>query len=381
MKKISILAIVMLFTVGSFAQNVKVQTAYNHLKKGKLKDALSEIEPALEHGQTSTQAKTWFYYASICFEIANTKKDEYKNLLSDPLAEALIGYKKTAEFDKRGEYKDQISTYTKSIAYSYYSQGADAYEQRQFSVSADKFIRSFDIKKEYMSEVDTLTLYYAATSYYFDKQYDNSEKFFLQLKEMNYQESDIYIYLAKIALEKNNLEQAAAYIDEGDAKFPNNLALLTEKVNLYLTTDLAEFKKDEAEKTLLQLIKLDPTNHVLYYNLGISYSSDSTRIDEAIDAYQKAIELKSDYVNAYVNWANIYIEQSNQYVREANDLPIEEDKKYNELINKSKELLLKGLPHVEKAYELNPEDVPVRMMLRDLYIKLNMLDKAEALKM
>ena len=63
-------------------------------------------------------------------------------------------------------------------------------------------------------------------------------------------------------------------------------------------------------KSLIQAKDLEPTNPVLWWRLGNNYSL-AKNWEEASKSYEKAIELKSDYVNAYTGLANAY-EQTNK---------------------------------------------------------------------
>lgn len=58
-------------------------------------------------------------------------------------------------------------------------------------------------------------------------------------------------------------------------------------------------------KTLQQVIALEPTNPAHYLRLGNSYVAQA-KWDEAVNHYQKAIDLKLDYYGAYVGLANAY---------------------------------------------------------------------------
>jgi cytochrome c-type biogenesis protein CcmH/NrfG len=63
-----------------------------------------------------------------------------------------------------------------------------------------------------------------------------------------------------------------------------------------------------------QAIQLDPTNPVLYVDLGTVFMSINN-YTTAITEFQRAIALKSDYANAYYNLANAY--KSNNDITQA----------------------------------------------------------------
>ncbi|MDZ7774162.1 MAG: hypothetical protein U5L09_00425 [Bacteroidales bacterium] len=52
------------------AQNHKVVSAYNYLRKGQLDKAMEAIEPATEHKKTENDAKTWYYRGNVYLSLA-----------------------------------------------------------------------------------------------------------------------------------------------------------------------------------------------------------------------------------------------------------------------------------------------------------------------
>ena len=65
----------------------------------------------------------------------------------------------------------------------------------------------------------------------------------------------------------------------------------------------SEYKK--AEETLTKAIKYDKSNFEAYYYRGCA-RVNAMKYDEAIDDFEKAIELKPDYADAYFNLGRTY---------------------------------------------------------------------------
>ena len=65
----------------------------------------------------------------------------------------------------------------------------------------------------------------------------------------------------------------------------------------------SEFKK--AEETLTEAIKYDKSNYEAYYYRGCA-RVNAMKFDEAIADFEKAIELKPDYADAYFNLGRTY---------------------------------------------------------------------------
>jgi tetratricopeptide (TPR) repeat protein len=380
MRKLSVLVIALLVAMGSFAQNIQVQTAYNHHKKAKLKEALEAIQPALEHSQTSTQAKTWFYYANICLDIAQDATGAYTNVLANPLDEAVRGYLKALELDKRDEYKDDILQRLLGISVLYSDKGVTAYEAKQYAIAAEDFAKAYEIRAKAGSS-DMSMLKYAGTCWLDAGNWEKAEEAFNKLKDANYKDAMIYIGLAKIAVAKGELEKAVQYLDEGETKFPKDLTLLTEKANMYMVGELSELDKHAALNTLKKIIDIEPNNASVWNSLGACYAMDEATFDEAAAAYKKSIELDPKFISAYYGYCKLYLDEANHYINEANNLPLDDTSgQYDVLTKKSEEIFLEVLPFVEQAHALDTSDSIFKQILKELYIKLKMMDKAAEIK-
>lgn len=83
---------------------------------------------------------------------------------------------------------------------------------------------------------------------------------------------------------------------------PAKSRVLTEEGSKQLLR-YSEFKK--AEETLTEAIKYDKSNYEAYYYRGCA-RVNAMKYDEAIADFEKAIELKSDYADAYFNLGRTY---------------------------------------------------------------------------
>lgn len=95
---------------------------------------------------------------------------------------------------------------------------------------------------------------------------------------------------------KNDLPALADKAQSSDAKSIRNYA-----VALYATGDL-----EGSKEQYLREKELNPNDAVLYNNLGNIYR-DNAEYQNAVDSYQKSIDLDKSQLNVYVNLANLYI--------------------------------------------------------------------------
>ena len=71
----------------------------------------------------------------------------------------------------------------------------------------------------------------------------------------------------------------------------------------------SEYKK--AEETLTQAIKYDKSNYEAYYYRGCA-RVNAMNYDGAIADFEKAVELKPDYADAYFNMGKTYFLKNNE---------------------------------------------------------------------
>lgn len=96
---------------------------------------------------------------------------------------------------------------------------------------------------------------------------------------------------------------------------------------------------------------------------------------KAESSYKKAIELDPQYFDPIYNLGALYVNSAAILIEEANKLPLSEEKKYDELILKANGFLDKSLPNLERAIELQPDDLNTMVSLKEIYTRLDKMDK------
>ncbi len=132
--------------------------------------------------------------------------------------------------------------------------------------------------------------------------------------EMAQTEGLIAIYLA----ENNQQDKADTFAKIALATSGNSIMLSSKNVNLLrsranLLIKLTEVDPNyivDAKNTLVEAIKLAPTDAKLYYNLALTQVRTG-EVDTAINTLRKTIEMKSDYKDARFALALIDIENNN----------------------------------------------------------------------
>ncbi|MFM1930882.1 MAG: hypothetical protein RL226_185, partial [Bacteroidota bacterium] len=140
--------------------------------------------------------------------------------------------------------------------------------------------------------------------------------------------------------------------------------LIIEELNIYLRT--GNFAA--AQENLQLAAEQDPTNEVLFFSMGSVYDNLG-KSEEAIVAYKKALELKSDYFDANYNLGALYFNQGVAKVNEANDVPPSQTKRYKMLMDEANAIFALALPYLESAHRVNPTDKDTMRSLSSIYAR------------
>ncbi|WP_345208517.1 tetratricopeptide repeat protein [Chryseobacterium ginsengisoli] len=176
-------------------------------------------------------------------------------------------------------------------------------------------------------------------------------------------ESDLYETLSTLLLNAKKNDEALAIIEKGLAKFPNNT-----KLKQYQGTALyASGNTDKFMANLKEQLAKNPNDAENWYNLGVLQSKNPETVSDAIASFQKAIELKADFSNAYQNLVYAVIGDDEKAVNEINALRKTKPDDATKLIEARKERFNKAIPYGEKWLQAMPTDINAVQTLKDIY--------------
>ncbi|QLJ56322.1 hypothetical protein HPC70_01470 [Flavobacterium psychrophilum] len=120
----------------------------------------------------------------------------------------------------------------------------------------------------------------------------------------------------------------------------------------------------------------------MFFNLGVISGKAKDGQAEAEKNYLKAIEIDPQYKEAYLNLALLKLEGEVKLSEQMNKLGTTpaDNKKYDVLKAKKRELYKSSLPYLEKAEELFVGDDQIKGVLLNVYNALDMTEKSKALK-
>ncbi len=393
-------------TIGIFAQKDELKNAEKAIKGGDFKGALTIIESldSMEETMEDKYKAQYYFLKGEAYGTRNVKKAaEAYNKLKD--FEIKIGKQR---YSKEAEPKlNELLMFVSKRAIDQYNSGND------YKGASENFYLTYQL-----SPKDTSFLYNAAISSSLAKDYTTSLEYYKKLQELGYtgietvyyavnkatgtkdnlgtkqnrdtmvklgqysdpttevtksKKADIIKNIAYIYVSEGKTEEAMTALQEARKSDPKDINLILNEAQLYIKLE----KMDKFAKLMEEAIEIDPNNPTLFFNLGV-VNQNEKKIDEAIGYYKKAIELKPDYADAYMNTAVAILSGEEAIVNEMNK-NLSNNKKYEELEKKQKELYKSALPYIEKADELARTEDTVRSLM-NIYDILEMTDKADKLR-
>ncbi|WP_304062711.1 tetratricopeptide repeat protein [Pedobacter glucosidilyticus] len=336
-----------------------------------LNTAKASIDKATVHEKTLNSPEAWSYKALIYSAIAVTDTVNMSNA-DAAFKTAQEAIAKAKELDKEGKEKNNIDNSERNLSIVMQNRGVSAFNKKDYKTAYTSF--------KYISDVmptDSLYSMYTAIAANSAQMTDEAIKYYNKTLELNTKNPALYQELGRLYMAKADTANALKVIEAGRALHPNNLNLIYDELNVYLARGQASKQISKIESAIAQ----EPKNKTLHFVAGVAYASNK-QFDKAEEAYNKALEIDPSYADAVYNLAVIYIDRGNAFINQANALPNTKNNeaKYNALKGQFNAQLTKALPLLEKARELNPKDRNVAKALREVYVKLNKLDKAAELK-
>jgi len=407
MKKQIITLSLGLMTVLAFGQKKQLKTAEKAIKMQQYSEALSAIS-SLDGLLAGMDEKYKAKYYFLKGQALAGKKD------FEGAAESyntLFSYEKEI---KKQKYTKVAQPLLNKLVQEVSTLGANFYNNdKNYSEAAKNFALTYKL-----SPKDTAYLYNAAVSASLAKEYDTSLKYYRTLKEVGYtgiqtqylatekatgkvvnlgskqqrdlmmktgtyikpenktttsKQADIVKNIGYILVNQGKTEEAIVALQEARKANPKDVNLILNEAQLYIKLE----KMDKFGALMEEAVKLDPTNPVLFFNLGVVNANEG-KTEAAINYYKKAIELKPDYGDAYMNLAVAMLAEEKEIVDEMNK-NLSNFKKYDELQEKQRALYNKALPFIIKADSLNRTEGTVRSLL-NMYDTLRMEKEADALR-
>jgi len=162
-------------------------------------------------------------------------------------------------------------------------------------------------------------------------------------------------------------------LNEAIALFPTDEFFLVNKVQNSINKGDEKGALENIESALL----VSPKNHTLYYVRGFIYSLKIDKHKEAKADYQKAIDLKPDYAEAYAGYGDVLYGEGDIYYKKS----VTASNSASDVLKKSADdLYRQAVTYYEKARSLKYNDDSMLKKLQSSYRKLQMFDKEKEIK-
>lgn len=381
MKKVFLsVAILLSVAAGSQAQKGKVTTAQTLKDSQKLDKALEAINEAIDASNPKAEKsvpwpKTWEVRGEIYRAIYQSKDANVKKLSDKPLETAFESFKKAEELDAKGTNKNSLKINLTLLVNDFTDQAVKAFNENNYSQALTSFENILDIQKmaamkETPETIDTVIIFNAGLAAFNAEKYEKAIEYYKEAAKYNYNGSRTYELISASYTNLKDTTNALVTLQEGFRKYPESSQILVQMINIYMNAN----KTDEAMKYLDLAIEQDPENPSFYFAKG-ALNDKLGHTEEAVAAYEKALQLKEDYFDAYYNLGAIYYNKGVKQLDIANSVPTNQPDKYEVEKNKADEEFQKAIPYMEKASEVNPEDTFSLESLKQLYYRLKMMDK------
>ena len=373
-----------------FAQKANVNKAKNKAFPVEgtpdFQGAKVDIEAALENEETKNLANTWFVAATIYEAAAKVESDLI--LAGEDALKAYECYLKANELDQLPDAKGKVKPkFTKKIAtgvsniYRYYllvNYGVEKQKTQEWSKAYNALNTHVLIPDLPFMLVNELPIINKDTAYYEIKYFaaqfawanEDSEKaisILEEIKDKDYNNNAVYMLLCQYYLDSKDTLNYISTLEKGLAKFPNEFYYLGNLINHYVFGG----QPQKATELLDKAIANDPNNAQLYSVRG-SMLEVLEDIDGAMANFDKAIELKPDFKDAWLGKARLIYNKA--FKMEQKALEIRDFKLSDQEVAKALEVYKESIPFFEKAIELDSEDYETMKTLRGLFYKLTNSD-------
>ena len=385
MKKITLLVIVTLCFITSFAQKASPTRAYNLYYDQDFVKAKECIDACISDEKYATKASTWLYKANIEYRIASNEYSEKQQnndfVIAHPTApqESYKSFKKAQELNKNVEATDMMAPY-EALPRLYpllFIEGVNELISNNFKSANDILAlaaESYGMQKPEYPLNGELYYYYA---YSFEMLNDaaNAQKYYQKAIDDGSENVNVYVRLIENYKKQDQKSEVLSLINKAKKTAPNDANILIAEADYYywvgdqkkgrelldrLPSSVYQvpeavvnaanlYIKDEdyvkAESLLKRAYDRNPDNYVVVYNLGVC--CDQIGNAKYLDSNKKDIEGDKAGAKALKTEADSYLNRAANYFEKA--LAQEPD---ITLMRKLKEIYLRLLQD-EKAAEMD----------------------------
>ncbi|MEE4176063.1 MAG: tetratricopeptide repeat protein [Bacteroides sp.] len=359
-------------------QKSQIISVFHLIETGKYNEARGAVEEMINNEESAEWAKVW-YARGLLSQTAyreGIKKNDKKlsELYPDQLYVAFDSYERAVELDKRGRLEKQLKPHYVLLVNDFQQLGEKEFKAGNYPESLKAFEHALCIRDlaEFSAGIDTSLVFNAALAAYEGGNWGKASQHLERLHKLEHSPNVTHL-LYDSRLSAGDTLTARQVLEEGIDIFEEEETLVLVLADLLVRLDLSK----EAIGVLDAALERTPDKAVFHNTKGLIYQKDED-YQQAIDAYEQAIELDPEDLMAFLNIAtcyyNIGVEIEEATLNMTNIYLVQREKE------KSAEALEAALEWLDKVYEKEPEDPEVRNRLFELYRLLRINDKVNSLE-
>ena len=368
-----------------FAQRGKVATALSYKDSGKLDKAWEAIQETIDPSNPKTEKTlnwtgTWQARGEIIEAIIVSKDENFKKLVPNSVEEAFKSYMKAVELDEKGGnqiLKLKLVSFSNTLINS----AVIAYQANDYVKATDYFEKKLLIDKSPLfkgdATIDTTIIFNAGLAASNAKLYDKAISYFTECTKYGYNGASCYNQIISAYQQLGTKEDTIRAVETmklAFQKYPEDQGINVQLINYFITTG----QPNEAIGYLDKAIEKEKDNSSFYLAKGVALDRLG-RQDEAIEVYKKAVVIKPENADAYYNIGVIYFNRGVKQFDVANSVPTTDQVRYDLEKGKADEFFKAAVPYLENAVKYNPKDTYILDQLKNLYYRLKMMDKFDAI--
>jgi tetratricopeptide (TPR) repeat protein len=335
--------------------------------------------PKIETSQEKGDQIETMTYPRVTLKFRNGELESWTEtnpIVKDPLVQAESAVKKAIELNTDGKATNAIAKTVANLKKANETEAVLEYGRGNMASSHEKFVKVLELNQfpgMDKNVIDTTIIYNAGRTAVENGNNAEAAKYFQQLDNINYDEPFIYIYLEQSLLAIGDTNAAVAAINKGFQKYPENQAIMNELINYYINSGNA----NGALELLTIAKQKDPENVSYVFAEGAMYEKTGD-IETAEKLYLQSIDMNPDFYDAAYNLGVLYYNQAVKLYEQASKNT--NNAEAQAIQTQGDEKLKKAIPYMERASEIDPQDVYSLQNLRNIYYRLNMTDKYEEVR-
>lgn len=364
--------------MAAFAQKSRVVSATQMMGQGKYEETKEAIELAVWNDKTSSWARTYYVRGLLCqtaYEEGFEKREVKKtSLYPDQLYLAYSSYERALELDRHKKLYTNISQKYYHLSNDFRKLGQRLYLSSDYGEAFRAFEHALLLNNSTLihADTDTSLIYNTALAAYESQNWDKAIAYLSGLHQMGHDPATSLL-LYRALLENGDSIGAEEVLLEGLDIYNYNYHLVAYVINRYTQSG----NNDRAMAVVQDALKEDPDNYKFMWARGLIYRRMGER-EKAVESMKAALELAPDEAKIYYHIGAIYYNMGIELTEKS--LQTSSIDKYLELKSEARAFYERAIYWLEKSYEMDPYDEEIVSILHQLYSKLQMEEKEEAIR-